>query len=524
MQAGRPAGTSAEDVPFRSILWRGGGPAEPVASHDSPETSIDLHLDDIVAALVGGRAQYDLDPFFRARVDDLATIQYRHEVFRDLEDPAILRVIHAFAEGMQGVRERLARADKARYRYEQERWILDAANAYCEAATSLRGALTTTAPRSSGLRGLRGYLDGYVGSAAFVELASDTKRLLADLGGVRYRLRFVEDRVAVSRFESEPDYGAEILAAFEKFRQGNAKAHEFDHSTWPQMDHVEAAVLDRVALLFPGVFGALDDVAGRHREFLDPVLRRFDREVQFYVAYVELMDRVSRRGLRFAYPTVTADRGAVEARDAFDLALATKVASSDQKIVVNDVGLDDTERMLVVSGPNQGGKTTYARMFGQLHHLAALGVPVPGTEARLPLVDGIFTHFERQERVEDLSGKLENDLCRIRDILEAATARSLLVMNESFSSTTLHDQLLINTEVVRAILERGCLAIAVTFLHELSTLDPSIVSMVSTVDPDEPARRTFRVVRRAADGLAYSMALAEKHGLTYKRMRTRLRP
>ena len=524
MQAGRPAPASAEDVGFRSILWPGDATAEPAVTRESPGTFTDLHLDDIVAALVAGRAQYELEPFFRTRVGDLETIAYRHDVFRDLGDPAILELVRAFAAGMGEVRERLVRAGKSRYRYEQERWILDATSAYCEAVATLHGALASTTPRSSGLRGLRAYLDAYLGSAAFVELASDGERLIADLGGVRYRLRFFEDKVAVGRFEPEPDYGAEILATFEKFRQGTEKAHEFEHSTWPQMDHVEAAVLDRVALLYPRLFAALDEFADHHREFLDPVLRRLDREVQFYLAYVELMERVGRRGLRFAYPTVTADRGAVEARDAFDLALATKSASGSHSVVVNDVVLGETERMVVVSGPNQGGKTTFSRMFGQLHHLAALGVPVPGTKARLPLVDGIFTHFEREERVEDLSGKLENDLFRIRDILEAATPRSLVVMNESFSSTTLHDQLLINTDVVRAILHRGCLCVAVTFLDELSTLDPAIVSMVSTVDPAEPARRTFRIVRRAADGLAYAMAIAEKHGLTYERIRERLQP
>ena len=522
--AARPAETRASGVPFASILWPGAPPAEPTATRDSQGVVVDVHLDDVVAVLVSGRAQYELEPFFRARVDDLATIEYRHDVFRDLEDPGILGLVRAFAEGMGGVRERLAQAGKSHYRYERERWVLDAAGAFCQAAREMRAALAATNPRSAGLRGLRGYLDGYVGSPGFAGLASDVERLLADLDGVRYRLRFVADRVAVGRFEPEPDYGAEILAAFEKFRQGKEKRHEFELSTWPQMDHVEAAVLDRVALLYPEVFASLDDFVVCHREFLDPVLGRFDREVQFYLAYAELMARLSQRGLRFAYPTVTAERGRVEARDAFDLALATKPASGDQPIIVNDLELGEAERMVVVSGPNQGGKTTFARMSGQLHHLAALGVPVPGTRARLPLVDAIFTHFERQERVEDLSGKLENDLCRIRDILEEATHRSLVVMNESFSSTTLHDQLLINTDVVRAILDRGCLCVAVTFLDELSTLDPSIVSMVSTVDPDEPARRTFRIVRRAADGLAYAMAIAEKHGLTYERMRRRLRP
>ena len=520
-RAGRAGGNEPE--PFRSILVPGEDTAEFIGPRESPGTFADLHLDDIIAAVTAGHTQYELEPFFQQRVDALPTIEYRHEVFRDLEAPAILAAIRSFARRMQQVREQLVRAGKGRDRYEHDRWILGAADAYCEAATGLAGDLAAAKPLSHGLRGLCDYLGAYLRSTAFVTLASELQEVKTGLAAVRYRLHFDEDRVTVARYDSEPDYGAEVLAAFEKFRQGAGKTYEFEFSNRPELNHVEAAVLDRVALLFPAVFSALDAFPARHHGFLDPLLRRFDREIQFYIAYIELMARLARRGLRFGYPTVTTVRGAVRARDAFDLALATRLADSGPAIVANDVTLDESERMLVVSGPNQGGKTTFARMIGQLHHLAALGVPVPGTEARLPLVDGIFTHFERQESVEDLSSKLENDLRRIRDILEGATQDSLLVMNESFSSTTLHDQLFINTEVVRAILDRGCLCVAVTFLDELAALDPSIVSMVSKVDPDEPARRTFRIVRRPADGLAYAMALAEKHRLTYEGVRARMR-
>ncbi len=97
-----------------------------------------------------------------------------------------------------------------------------------------------------------------------------------------------------------------------------------------------------------------------------------------------------------------------------------------------------------------------------------------------------------------------------------------MILNEVFASTTLHDASFLGTKLLTKVMRLDALAVYVTFVDELASLGAQVVSMMSTVDPGKPAERTYKVVRKPADGLAYALALAEKHDVTYERLRGRL--
>ncbi len=508
---------------FRSILFGRNGDDANGGTPEAPAYFVDLNLDQIVDAITAGKQEYNLKPFFYTPLQDIDAIEYRHEIMRDLEHPTLAESIKSFAQKMRAAREHLAQADKLYYQYQKERWFLDAVRLYCDAVCGLEHDLALADLGSRGFLAFREYLMAYVSSGRFTSLLTATNKLIAELSSVKYCVIVKGNSVKVRKYEAETDYSADVEATFEKFKQGAAKDYLVQFPTWPDMNQVEAQVLTCVAQLYPDIFSTLDDYCAKNANYLDEAIGVFDREVQFYVAYLDYCAVFKRRGLRFCYPRVSDKRKEVHDYEAFDLALAYKLIGRDTSVVCNDFYLKGKERILVVSGPNQGGKTTFARTFGQLHYLANLGCPVPGREAQLFLFDKLFTHFEKEEDITSLHGKLEDDLVRIHDILNQATSNTIVIMNEIFTSTTLQDAIFLGKEAMKRIIQLDLLCVCVTFIDELASLSEKTVSMVSTVVPENPALRTYKIVRRRADGLSYAISIAEKYGLTYDRLKERVK-
>jgi len=483
-----------------------------------------LNLDQVIDAITARRQEYNLKPFFYSPPHDVETIRYRQEVMQDLEDATLMASIKAFAEKMTIVRRYLALVERLDFDYHKKGWFLEAALVYCDAVTGLAANLSQADLRSPGLMAFRECLANYVRSPEFESLRAEAQEVKEGLRSVKYSVIIKSGKFSVRRYEEETDYSVEIEKVFEKFRQGAVKNYLADLRERTGMNHIEAKILGFVARLFPERFAALDRFCSRHSRFVDETIRTFDREIQFYVAYLEFIADIRRKGLPFCYPQVSAASREVFVRDGFDLALAHALLQTETPVVCNDFFLQRPERIIVVSGPNQGGKTTFARMFGQLHYLASLGCPVPGREAGLFLPDQILTHFEREEDIRNLRGKLQDDLVRIHEIVAHATPDSVLILNEIFASTTLEDAVFLSKQIMASVMALDALCVWVTFIDELSRLSEKTVSMVSTVDPENPVIRTFKIVRRPADGLAYALSIAQKHHLTYEQIKERIQP
>jgi len=508
---------------FYSILFERTEDRIKTETVEPPVFFLDLNLDQIIDAIAAGKQEYNLKPFFYIPLGDIDAIRYRYEIMRDLENEVLFEDIKSFCEKMGLMRAYLVQADKLYYKYQKERMFLDAISIYCNAVNCLVHDLSFVDLKSRGFLAFGEYLTSYSESNPFTSLLAETKKLIDDLLSVKYCLLIKGDSIKVRKYESEIDYSADVEETFEKFKQGAVKDYRAQFSEGFSMNHVEAGVLDFVAKLYPDIFSSLDDYCAKNANYLHETISVFDREIQFYVAYLEFVAKFRRAGLKFCYPQISNECKEVFDFEGFDLALANKLTNENSSIVCNDFYLKDKERIFVVSGPNQGGKTTFARTFGQLHYMASIGCPVPGREARLFLFDRVFTHFEKEENINNLRGKLQDDLVRIHDILNQATPDSIILMNEILTSTTLKDAVFLGKKIMERIIQLDLLCVFVTFIEELASLSGKTVSVVSMVVPENPALRTYKIVRRPADGLAYGLSIAEKYRLTYDYLKERIK-
>ncbi len=516
-RGGSPLGGA---VGFTGVLDETEATPDVAAPAAATECFRDLGLEPVVQRLTVGREEYDLLPLF-ARIPPCASaVAYRQEICRDLERVEVRRAVDAFAQGMRAVREQLLRSQKLRNLRQAASWHLEAAGAYAATVTALAADLERADPRSRGLRALVDYLRNHLAGTGFREFARETSSLRHDLNEVTYSLFVRGSRITVAPFRRATEVRTYAAQLFDRFRSGDVTdppVHYRERD--PEMNHIEAQILEIVVRFQPELFARLSRYPHERPEFRDPVLVRFDREVEFYLAYLDLLVSLRAAGLEFCYPEVQDSPPEIYAEHTFDVALADRQVRERGTVVVNDFRLTGPERLFVVTGPNRGGKTTFARAFGQVHALGRLGLPVPGARTQIPWCDAIYTHFGREEHPEDLRGRLHDELDRFHEILARATERSLLVVNEGFASTTVSDGLLLGRRILDRALAKGTRGVYVTFLDELSTIGPSVVSMVATVSPADPTVRTYRVVRQPAEGRAYAVALAEKYGISYERLR-----
>ena len=167
-----------------------------------------------------------------------------------------------------------------------------------------------------------------------------------------------------------------------------------------------------------------------------------------------------------------------------------------------------------ITGPNQSGKTTFARMIGRIFYLYALGLPVPCEAAGLCFFDGIFSHFTREENVSNNLGRLKDEAIRVKDIYNHMEGKNLLIFDGLFSGTTLYDAMAIYKKLLHYLDTKECFVLCVTSLPAFSTVNPHIIGYL--VNP------FYRAARESAEKPNYTSRFLEQFRLDYISLMERL--
>lgn len=509
---------------FPSILFRGQN--RQVLHSRAPDCFRDLNLDQLIDPILRWNQEPDLSSLYYTPLEDSEDIYYRLGIMKDLMHRENWKQFQAFAGEIfelnacqEAAVEDFRSGNPLLCNYLLYGHILEFGIRYAAAAERFLKKIPDMELQSAGLTMAAEALKNLCSSDFYVRMREAQQSLRAGFGREQYCMLIRDDSIRLTKYDGEEDLSSRIQSAFQKFSREDSKNYSRTFSETPYVEAVEAGVLRCLADLYPALFRELEGYIAEFMEFTDPGLLQFCRELQFYLSWLETIQPFAEKGLPFCCPEATGSR--IFCNDFYDLALAEKIGSA---IVRNSFYLEEPERILVVTGPNQGGKTTFGRAVGQIHYLASIGLCIPGSSARLLLPNRILTHFEREEALTTLNGKLQDDLLRLRDLLEQADEHSLVIINEIFASTVLEDALALGRHMMDALVRKKSMGVIITFLDALSEYGPETVSMMSTIDPCHPEIRTFHVVRKPADGLAYAMTVAERHGLTCDQILRRIAP
>jgi DNA mismatch repair ATPase MutS len=197
--------------------------------------------------------------------------------------------------------------------------------------------------------------------------------------------------------------------------------------------------------------------------------------------------------------------------------------------VRNDIGFDGTVGIVVITGANQGGKTTYVQGTGLLQVMAQAGLFVPAEQAVVSPIDTIITHFPSGEAGSIETGRLSQELGELSRMFDETTADSLLLLNESLASTNAAEALVVAEEMLAALRRVGTRTLYATHLHEIAErlseinepaeAGPEVRGLTAETEWDgEQVRRTYRIVPGSPAGRSFARDLARKHGISYEQL------
>lgn len=458
-------------------------------------------------------------------------------------------------------------------------------NDYINTVEAIMECLSSCEIRSEGLQALKAYIQEIYEDSLFDQLKADIAELNADTDslksvtiGVNLKKSFEVDSIGLisvnnKEFKSSGILGnfADALSSKQGIRDGNGwngsyRFHPIQRTTMDIAAESDLLGKFTVAMsnpLMAASMGASTVASVPEKDSSAYMTHYFDKEVSqllshlvkklekilsryvsfsitsivdlipefiYYVRSVEYMERLKDKGFTFCTPEALSDyaddqaqMSRMQARGLYNLKLAASGVVSPAEIVANDLDFDSEHTCYILTGANRGGKTTITQAVGLLYVLAQGGICVPAESFAFQPVDCIYTHYPADEdKTLDL-GRLGEECRRFKELYSSCTEHSLLLLNETFSTTSFEEGYYIARDAVKAILYKNVRTIYNTHMHKLAfEVDAMNQEMkddkgkaASLVAHAEGGNRSFHITVSAPEGKSYAEDIAVKYGVTY---------
>lgn len=506
--------------------------------------------------------------------DDPDVTNYRQDVFEDLKNlPDIRAKISELFEKIE-FNKQYGVIRKSKDEVEGLWFLMHRLNQYRDYITcvdALKECLGDDRIKSQGLKDYRSYIDEVYADAHFNELKKDLEKLTKETSeiqsvtiGMNLNSRLEAVSMGIVSVNNKPFKKSGIVSNFadgiggDKIKEGNEWNGDMHYrlvektqgqsfsgfmgevvkATNPLVRSASASTTTSIAsgdalanspAQFDTVLNRMLDVMAKNlRRTLDKYSEMALTEVAdvipefvYYIRFIDFLSNIEAKGFKLTKAkAVPKNEVSMEAKGFYNFKLALNLLNP-KDLVVNDLDFDYDHTIYILTGANRGGKTTATQGIGLLYALAQGGVYVPADSFEFAPADCIYTHFPADEDQTMDLGRLGEECIRFKEIFTEATDKSLILMNETFSTTSFEEGYYIACDSIKALLTKGARTIYNTHMHKLG-LDAEEFSKEfkqkasSLVVKSDGGKRSFKLAIAPPEGSSYAADIAKKYGVTYE--------
>ncbi len=396
--------------------------------------------------------------------------------------------------------------------------------------------------KSAAIKGLFGFFEKLPQSEEFIKISNNLTELRKIFSntvrsvkiGVNFDSNMIPDSAGIIEVSHQRIYPKGNVIEKIVFKSNDDKEHFSGEEHLNSLTHRAPPDIDTA--LFRELSEYTNEFAKRitsalkaYRSGFFTDISELERQLDYYGSAASFIRSVQSRGMPMCRPKLLPKESRrMTVKGLFDLNFYRQLVSEDalamlsDRIVLNDIELSGSTGFYMVTGANNGGKTTFARAAGMCQVLAQAGMYVPAESAEISLCDNIFTHFPRDEKIGIDTSRFTSEIKDLKAIVQKMTRYSMVILNESLQSTTPEECLKIaeiHLELFAAAGVRGLYVTHLTGLYrklaELNTKEylTKFGSLVSAADQNSE-KRLYKMLEQPPSGESLAFSIYRRFGAT----------